>query len=78
MEGDLQKIEQKRLWSAFRMKINSAYKYELKPNMAQRIHLAKHAGVARFTFNWGLAKRIALYEENKKTTNAIEQHRLSI
>lgn len=58
------------------MKINSAYKYELKPNVVQRIHLAKHAGVARFTFNWGLAKRIALYEHNKKSTNAIEQHRL--
>jgi len=58
------------------MKINSAYKYELKPNIAQRIHLAKHAGVARFTFNWGLSRRIALYEQEKKSTNAIEQHRL--
>ena len=58
------------------MKINCAYKYELKPNIAQLIHLAKHAGVARFAFNWGLAKRIELYEKDKKSTNAIEQHRL--
>ena len=76
MEDALQKIEQKKHWNALRMKINSAYKYELKPNVAQRIHLAKHAGVARFAFNWGLAKRIELYEKDKKTTNAIEQHRL--
>ena len=57
------------------MKVNSAYRYELKPNIAQRILLAKHVGVARFAFNWGLAQRIAIYEENKKSTNAIEQHR---
>lgn len=58
------------------MKINKAYRYELKPNVAQRILLGKHAGVARFTFNWGLKKRIDLYTEEKKSTNAIEQHRL--
>lgn len=58
------------------MKIHSALRYELKPNVAQRILLAKHAGCARFAFNWGLQKRIALYELEKKSTNAIEQHRL--
>ena len=58
------------------MKINKAYRYELKPNTAQHILLAKHAGVARFAFNWGLKKRIDLYEEEKQSTNAIEQHRL--
>ncbi len=58
------------------MKINKACRYELKPNIEQRILLAKHAGCARFTFNWGLQKRIALYEQEKKSTNAIEQHRL--
>lgn len=58
------------------MKINCAYRYELKPTYANRILLAKHAGVARFSYNWGLAQRIALYEESKESTNAIEQHRL--
>ena len=58
------------------MKISCAYRYELKPNCAQQVLLAKHAGVARFAFNWGLAQRKALYEEEKKSTNAIEQHRL--
>jgi putative transposase len=57
------------------MKINSAYRYELKPNAKQRIQLAQHAGTARFTFNWGLQRRIELYEVEKKSTNAMEQHR---
>lgn len=57
------------------MKINRAYRYELKPNMAQRILLAKHAGCARFAYNWGLAQRVALYQEEKKSTNAMAQHK---
>ena len=58
------------------MKIHRALRYELKTNIAQRILLAKHAGCARFAFNWGLHKRIELYAREKKSTNAIEQHRL--
>lgn len=58
------------------MEINCAYRYELKPNIAQRILLAKHAGAARFAYNWGLGLRIALYEQDKHSTNAIKQHRL--
>lgn len=58
------------------MEVNCAYRYELKPNVAQRILLAKNAGAARFTYNWGLAQRIKLYEQDKKSTNAIEQHRI--
>ena len=50
--------------------------YELNPNICQRIFLAKHAGAARFAYNWGLAQRKALYEQDKKSTNAIEQHRI--
>ena len=55
---------------------NIAYRYELKPNLYQRILLAKHAGVARFAYNWGLGLRIDLYEKEKKCTNAIEQHKI--
>ena len=57
------------------MKINRAYRYELDPNREQQILLAKHAGVARFAYNWGLARRIELYQQTGKSTNAIEQHR---
>ncbi|TEB07379.1 putative transposase [Pelotomaculum schinkii] len=57
------------------MIINRAYRYEVKPNVRERILLAKHAGCARFAYNWGLARRIALYQTEKKSTNAITQHR---
>ncbi len=57
------------------MLINRAYRYELDPNKEQRILFAKHAGAARFAYNWGLARRIALWEQEKKRTNAIFQHK---
>jgi putative transposase len=58
------------------MLIKKAYRYELKPNSFKRILLAKHAGTSRFAYNWGLSQRIEIYEKDKSTTNAIEQHRL--
>lgn len=59
-------------------KINQAYRYELKPNDKQTGLLLQSCGVARFAWNWGLARRIALFEENDgrdKFTSAITQHR---
>jgi len=58
------------------VKINKAFRYELKPNASQKKALSEHAGCARFAYNWGLKLRIELYEREKKSTNAIEQHRL--
>jgi len=57
------------------MLVNKAYRYELKPNQEQLILLKKHAGCARFAWNWGLAERIRLWEEERKSTNAIELHK---
>jgi len=31
-----------------------AFRYELAPNVGQRLLLAKHAGCARFAWNWAL------------------------
>ena len=76
MEGVRQKIKLKELWSLFKMLINRAFRYELKPNIKQRMSLAKHAGAARFAYNWGLAQRIESYKKDQSCTNAIEQHRL--
>jgi len=53
--------------------MNSAFKFEIKPNRANRIALAKHAGTARFAYNWGLAERKKLYETEKKSTSAFTQ-----
>ncbi len=58
------------------MKVQKAYRYELKPNNVQKTLLAKHAGVARFAYNWGLARRVEEYQRTGKSSNAIEQHRL--
>lgn len=60
------------------MLIYRAYRYELDPNNRQRTHMAKHAGCARFTFNWGLEERIKKYRTKtgkERFTNSIEQHR---
>lgn len=57
------------------MKIHRAYRYELDPNVKERILLAKHAGAARFAYNWGLARWKAIYEKEGRSTNAIELHR---
>ncbi|MDP7080384.1 MAG: transposase [Candidatus Undinarchaeales archaeon] len=57
------------------MIVHRGYKTELKLNNTQRTTCLKHAGTARFTYNWGLARRIELYEKEKRSTNSIELHR---
>ena len=57
------------------MKIKRAYMTELDPNNVQRTALLKHAGVARFAYNWGLARRMEEYERTGKSSNAIGLHR---
>ena len=57
------------------MKVLKAYKTELDPNNKQRTSLLKHAGCARFAYNWGLNEKIKAYENGEKTPNAIELHR---
>lgn len=57
------------------MLVLRAYKTELDPNNVQRTLLAKHAGAARFTWNWALNRRIEEYKLTGKSSNAIEQHR---
>lgn len=60
------------------MIICQAFRYELDPNNVLTTHLAKHAGAARFSWNWGLSRRIEQFEKNEgkaKFTSAFEQHR---
>ena len=55
------------------------YKFELLLNNKERTTLLKGAGIARFTWNWGLAERLHLYKEQKGTdryTDAMKQHKL--
>ncbi len=57
------------------MLIQRSYKTELDPNNAQRTLFAKHAGTARFVYNWGLAKRIGEYKLTGKSSSGIDQHK---
>jgi len=57
------------------LKINRAYKTELKPNRIQGKALANHAGSARFAYNWGLARKSESYRLTGKSPNAMELHR---
>jgi putative transposase len=55
--------------------INRGYRVEIKPNNKQKTLLNKAFGVARFAYNWGLARRIELYKNEKKSLSAIDQHK---
>ncbi|NEQ72792.1 MAG: IS200/IS605 family element transposase accessory protein TnpB [Okeania sp. SIO2C9] len=50
-------------------------KTKLKLNNYQKTILAKHAGVARHAYNWGLVTCIKEYEETKKRPSAITLHK---
>ncbi|OZH53914.1 transposase [Hydrocoleum sp. CS-953] len=50
-------------------------KTKLKVNNKQKTILAKHAGVARHAYNWGLATCITEYESSKKRLSAITLHK---
>ncbi|MFX1559902.1 MAG: RNA-guided endonuclease InsQ/TnpB family protein [Promethearchaeota archaeon] len=61
------------------MLVHRAYRYELDPNNRQRSNLHRHAGVARFTYNWGLDQRIQLFKNNQgkdRFTDFMKQHKL--
>ncbi len=48
---------------------------KLKVNNYQKTILAKHAGVARHAYNWGLAACISEYDATKKRPSAITLHK---
>jgi len=57
------------------MKILKAYKTEIDPNNVQRTMLLKHAGSARYAFNWGLNEKKKAFDAKTKIPNAMELHR---
>ena len=55
-----------------------SYRYELDPNNRQRTLLNKHAGCARFAYNWGLEQRIQRFLSHTgkaRFISAFDQHR---
>jgi putative transposase len=57
------------------MLIQRAYKTELDLNNAQRTACARHAGAARWAYNWGLARKIEAHGSGMKAPTAIDLHR---
>jgi putative transposase len=60
------------------MNLHRAWKFELDPNNKIRTLLFKHAGAARFTWNWSLARRIERFKTQKdrdRFTNAMGEHK---
>lgn len=57
------------------MKITRGYKVELDLNNKQITACLKHAGCARFAFNWGLARKKQAYQLGQKIPTAIDLHK---
>jgi len=54
------------------MIILRGFKTELDLNGAQKTACARHAGAARFAYNWGLARKIAAHRAGEKVPTAIQ------
>ena len=52
-----------------------SFKTKLKLNNKQRTMMAKHAGVARHAWNWGLATCKQVYESGGKRPTAVDLHK---
>ena len=57
------------------MKITRGYKTELDLNNEQITACKKHAGCARFAYNWGLARKQEVYKTTGRTSTAIDLHK---
>ena len=57
------------------MKIQRAYKTELKPNREQVSTFVQYCGAARFVYNWGLNQRIKEYEATGKSSSKFDQQK---
>jgi len=57
------------------MKILRAYKTELDLNNVQRTACSRHAGAARYAYNWGLSRKLEVHRAGEKAPTAIDLHR---
>jgi len=52
-----------------------AFKTELDLNNVQKTACLRHAGAARYAYNWGLARKMEAYQKGEKVPTAIDLHR---
>ena len=57
------------------MQVVRGYKTELDLNNEESTACLKHAGAARFAYNWGLACSIEAYRTTGKRPTAIDLHK---
>ena len=57
------------------MKVLRANKTELDLNNKQKTACVRHAGAARFAYNWGLARKQEAFARGDRTPSAIDLHR---
>jgi Helix-turn-helix domain len=57
------------------MQVVRGYKTELDLNKEQRTACLKHAGVARFAYNWGLARSQEISRATGKRPTAVDLHK---
>ena len=57
------------------MKVIRGYKTELDLNNTQMTACLKHAGAARYAYNWGLFRYQEEYKAGRKTPNAQSLHK---
>src|SRR5215472_16274459 len=57
------------------MRVQRAYKTELDLNNQQITACKRHAGAARFAYNWGLARKQEAYLATGTSPSAMELHR---
>jgi putative transposase len=57
------------------MRLTRGYKTEIDLNNVQKTACLKHAGVARYTYNWGLRRYEEEYQAGRKAPNAISLHK---
>src|SRR5215472_12256813 len=56
------------------MRVMRAYKTELDLNNWQVTACKRHAGAARYAYNWGLARKQEIYTATGKSPSAIDLH----
>ncbi len=57
------------------MRVKQAFRFELDPNRAARVALAKHVGAARFAYNWGLVRCREALEQGRPLPTAARLHK---
>jgi transposase len=57
------------------MKVVRGYKTELDLNHKQITDCKKHAGAARYAYNWGLSRKQEVYQAEGRSITAMELHR---